>query len=151
MAKIKFLFRLKHYIYAGLREVLVYHHNSLEFRAKIFALIIAANENPQECEYLLVHEAGMLIYKDEERVNLLVVTTKEYVKKVHQRNGLNIDGLVEDIQKELRQLPRYAEKIDIMHLHPIIECCIDEDTSTYQLRMLEFLQKIKEDYTKEIA
>ncbi|MDF1879854.1 hypothetical protein JHD50_00825 [Sulfurimonas sp. MAG313] len=149
MAKVKFLFKLKHYIYSGLREIFVYHHNSLEFRAKMFALIIAANENPQECEYILVHKAGMLIYKDEERVDLLVLTTKEYVQKVHQSNGLNIDGLVEDIQKELKQLPRYAQKIDIDLLHPIVECCIDEDTSSYQLRMLEFLQKIKEDYSEE--
>ena len=150
MAKVKYLFKLKHYIYSGLREVLVYHHNSLEFRAKVFALIIAANQNPQECEYSLVHEAGMSIYKDEERVNLLVLTTKEYVQKVQQSTTLNIDGLIEDIQKELKQLPRYAQKIDIALLHPIVECCIDEDTSSYQLRMLEFLQKIKEDYLKEI-
>jgi len=145
----KFFFKLKHYLYTGLREVLIYHHNSLEFRAKIFALIIAANNNPQDCEYNIVHEAGMQIYKDEERVNLLLLTTREYVNKVHQTNGLNIDDLVEDIQNELRQVPRYAHKINIQALHPLVECSIDEDTSSYQLRMLEFLQNIKEEYTNE--
>ncbi|HIC42965.1 MAG TPA: hypothetical protein EYO73_01310 [Sulfurimonas sp.] len=147
----KFFIKLKHYIYTGLREVLVYHHSSLEFRAKIFALIIAANENPQDCEYTLVHEAGMQIYKDEERVNMLILTTKEYVNKVHQNNGLNLDSLIEDIQKQLRQLPRYASKIDIEGLRPIVECTIDEDTASYQLRMLEFLYKLKKDYTKEVS
>jgi len=145
----KFFFKLKHYLYTGLREIFVYHHNSLEFRAKTFALIIAANNNPQDCEYALVHDAGMQIYKDEERVNMLLLTTREYVNKVHHSNGLNIDDLVEDIQNELRQVPRYAHKINIKALHPLVECSIDEDTSTYQLRMLEFLQNIKEEYTHE--
>ncbi len=145
----KFLFSLKHYIYTGLREILIYHHSSLEFRAKIFALIIAANRHPSECEYTLVHEAGMQIYKDKDRVNMLLLTTREYVHKVHHKNGLNIDDLVNDIQKELQQIPRYADKIDISLLHPIIECSIDEDTSTYQIRMLEFLQNLKEEYSKE--
>lgn len=145
----KFLFNLKHYIYTGLREVLVYHHNSLEFRAKVFALIIAANRHSSECEYTHVRQAGMRIYKDEDRVDMLVLTTKEYVNKVHQKNGLDIDDLIYDIQKELQEIPRYADKIDISLLHPIVECGIDEDTSTYQIRMLEFLQKLKEEYTKE--
>ncbi len=146
----KFLFNLKHYLYTGLREVFVYHHNSLEFRAKLFALIIAANRHSTaECEYALVHDAGMRIYKDKERVDMLVLTTKEYVNKVHKKNGLNIDDLIYDIQKELHQIPRYASKIDIMSLHPIVECSIDEDVSTYQIRILEFLQTLKDEYTKE--
>jgi len=144
-----FFFKLKHHFYTGLREVLVYHHSSLEFRAKIFALIIAANQTPQECEYNLVHDAGMDIYKNKERVDMLLLTTKEYVNKVHQKNGLNLDGLIEDIQKELSQVPRYAHKINIHALHPLVECTIDEDTSSYQLRMLEFLENLKEEYTHE--
>lgn len=147
--QMKILFNLKHYLYTGLREVFIYHHNSLEFRAKTFALIIAANHYPGECEYALVHKAGMDIYKDKDRVDMLVLTTREYVKKVHQKNGLNIDDLVIDIQKELHHIPRYAEKIDITILRPIIECSTDEDTSTYQIRMLEFLQSLKEEYKKE--
>jgi len=145
----KIFFNLKHYLYSGLREVLVYHHNSLEFRAKLFALIIAANDHPSECEYTLVYEAGMNIYKDEERVKILLLNTKEYVKKVSNKNGLNIDGLVEDIVKEVRQIPRYASKIDTTILMPIAECSIDEDTSTYQIRMIAFLQRLKEEHTNE--
>ncbi len=145
----KFFFNLKHYLYIGLREVLIYHHNSLEFRAKIFALIIAANRHSSECEYTLVHKAGMQIYKNKERVDMLLLTTREYVKKVHRKNGLNIDDLIADIQKELHQIPRYAAKIDIASLYPIMECSTDEDTSTYQIRILEFLQALKEEYTKE--
>ncbi len=145
----KIFFNLKHYLYSGLREVLVYHHNSLEFRAKLFALIIAANPHPNECEYNLVFTAGMQIYKDEERVKMLVINTKEYVKKVHSQNSLNIDGLVEDLLKEVRQIPRYASKIDTSLLMPIVECCVDEDTSTYQIRMIEFLNRLKKEYSND--
>ncbi len=146
----KFLFNLKHYLYTGLREVFVYHHNSLEFRAKLFALVISANHHTNfECEYDLVRNAGMQVYKDENRVDMLVLTTKEYVNKVHQKNGLDIDDLIYDIQKELQQIPRYAYKIDIESLQPIVECSIDEDISTYQIRILEYLQALKEEYLRE--
>ena len=33
------------------REFLVYHHRSLEFRAKIFAAIISAKLNPEEDDF----------------------------------------------------------------------------------------------------
>lgn len=144
----KILFNLKHYLYTGLREVLVYHHNSLEFRAKTFALIISANPYPTECAYDLVHEAGMQIYKDKERAKMLLLTTREYVNKVHKKNGLYIDDLIEDIRSEVRQVPRFVSKIDISLLEPIVECSVDEDTSTYQIRMLDFLSGLKEERSK---
>jgi len=144
----KFFFNLKHYLYIGLREVFVYHHNSLEFRAKIFALIISANHKPGECEYAHVHKTGMDIYKDEERVNLLLLTTREYVKKVQNKNGLDIDDLIEDIRQELRQIPRYVSKIDPSTLYPLVECSNDEDISAYQVRMIEFLERLKIEMAK---
>ncbi len=143
----KLFFNLKHYLYTGLREILVYHHSSLEFRAKIFALIIAVNRHPNTCEYDLVFEAGMQIYKENDRANMLQLTTKEYVHKIHKKNGLSIDGLIDDIHKEVRQVPRYAQKINSDLLFPLCECTIDEDTSTYQIRIIEFLDRIKQEYT----
>lgn len=143
----KFFFNLKHYVFTALREILVYHHSSLEFRAKTFALIVAANQHPSQCEYALVHEAGMQIYKDEDRAKMLLLTTKEYVDKVHKQSRLDIDDLIEEIRNEVRQIPRYSAKIDISLLEPLIECTTDEDTSTYQIRMLEFLQELKKEYT----
>jgi len=143
----KFFFSIKHYVFTALREILVYHHSSLEFRAKIFALIVAANQHPTECDYDLVHEAGMQIYKDKDRAKMLLLTTKEYVDKVHKQSRLDIDDLVEEIRNEVRQIPRYSVKIDISLLKPLIECTTDEDTSTYQIRMLEFLEELKKEYT----
>ncbi len=144
----RFLNNLKHYIYTGLREVLVYHHNSLEFRAKTFAVIIAANQHPSECDYNLVFDAGMQIYKETDRANMLLLTTREYVQKVHKKNSLSIDDLIDDIRTELRQIPRYALKISPEQLLPLSECTIDEDTSTYQIRIIEFLERMKSEYSQ---
>ncbi len=144
----KLLNNLKHYIYTGLREVLVYHHSSLEFRAKTFAVIIAANQHPSDCDYQIVYDAGMKIYKEADRANMLLLTTREYVQKVHKKNSLSIDDLIDDIRTELRQIPRYALKISPEQLFPLIECTIDEDTSTYQIRIIEFLERMKSEYSQ---
>ena len=104
-------FNLKHFLFRAFREVLLYHHNSLEFRAKLFAALIAANEKYTECELAIVQEAGMSIYKDEDRANTLRLTVEEYLGKVVDDNGLAIDQLIETILLDLKKYPRYADKI----------------------------------------
>ena len=113
-------FKFKHHFFSAFREFFVHHHGSLEFRAKLFALIIVSNEEINEDSYLIVKKIGMDIYKDDDdRANLLMLSTKELVKKVQDHNGLDIDTLISHIQKELRIIPRYAKKIDIESLQPI--------------------------------
>ncbi|WP_373003359.1 hypothetical protein [Sulfurimonas sp.] len=139
-------FKLKHHFFSAFREFFVHHHGSLEFRAKIFALIIVSNEEISDDSYLIVKNAGMDIYhNDEDRANLLMLSTKELVKKVQDNNGLDIDTLVSHIQKELKIIPRYAKKIDIDSLHPIVDLTRDRDTISYQENILEFLKKLKEE------
>jgi hypothetical protein len=145
-------FRLKHHFFSAFRELFVHHHGSLEFRAKIFALIIAADDDATVDSYVKVKEIGYEIYKeDDERVNLLMLTTKEKVKKVRDNNGLDIDTLVMNIQRDLKYIPRYAKKIDINHLKQIIALTQDEDTKAYQENIIEFLEELKNDIlsTKE--
>jgi len=142
----KLSFRLKHHFFSAFREFFVHHHGSLEFRAKIFALLIVANEDAKVENYIIVKNIGMDIYKnDEDRANLLMLSTKELVKKVQDDNGLDIDTLVTNIQKELKILPRYAKKIDIKSSKPIIDLTHDRDTISYQENILEFLQTLKEE------
>ncbi len=139
-------FKLKHRFFSAFRELFVYNHASLEFRAKIFALLISADENPSEESYAIINTIGMKIYKnDEDRANLLMLTAEELVKKVRDDNGLDIDTLVSSIQKELKIIPRYAKKIDIESLKPIINLTDDLDTISYQENIIEFLEKLKED------
>ncbi len=140
--------KFRHHFANAFRELFIYHHSSLEFRAKVFAMIIAANEDASDCEFDLVTKAGMDIYNDEARTNTLLLTTKEYVKKVHDDNGLDIDRLVSHIVQDLKIVPRYAKKLNPSQLRPIIECSTDEDTITYQLNMLEFISTLRDDYER---
>ncbi len=145
----KLSFKLKHYFFNTFRELFVHHHGSLEFRAKLFALLIASNEHPNTEIYTIIKNFGLNIYaNDQDRANLLMLSTKELVKKVKDNNGLNIDKLIVHIQKELKIVPRYAKKIDIDALKPILNFTYDKDTLLYQKNILEFLQKLKNETLK---
>ena len=142
-------FKLKHHFFSAFRELFVHHHGSLEFRAKVFALVIAANEDSTVDSYVSVKEICLNIYKDdEERANLLMLTTKEKVDKVKEENGLDIDKLIASIQKDLRIVPRYAKKIDIQQLRKLLTLTNDKDTISYQENILEFLEKLKDETLK---
>lgn len=148
----KLSFMIKHHFFNAFRELFVHHHGSLEFRAKVFALIITANEESPLDAYQIVKDIGLNIYNnDEDRANLLMLSTKELVRKIKDDNGLDIDILVSNIQKELRIIPRYAKKIDIDSLRRLVNLSRDKDTISYQENMLEFLQALKEEtlYTKK--
>ncbi len=142
----KLSFRIKHHFFSAFREFFVHHHGSLEFRAKIFALVIAANEQAKVENFDIVQNIAMNIYNgDTERANLLMISTKELVQKVRDNNGLNIDNLINNILHDLKIVPRYAKKIDIKALKPLTQLTYDEDTVSYQNNILEFLQTTKDE------
>ena len=61
------------------REFLVYHSDSLEFRAKLITLMIASDSEINECEEKMLKEVAYKTYDyDEERAELLIDTVKEY-------------------------------------------------------------------------
>lgn len=143
-------FKIKNHFFSAFRELFVHHHGSLEFRAKIFALVISANEDIKPENYDIVKKIGMSIYKnDEDRANLLMLSTKELVKKVKENNEFNMDTLITSIQRELRQVPRYAKKIEIEPLRELMSLSHDGDTLSYQENILEFLRAIKEETLHE--
>jgi len=141
-------FNLKHYLFRAFRELLLYHHSSLEFRAKLFAALIAANDQYGECELSVVQDAGMALYSDEDRANTLRLTVEEYLDKVFRDNGLAIDALIEDLMNDLKDIPRYTEKISIDDYQKIVACCEDADNRAYQERIIELYQRLKDDYEK---
>ena len=142
-------FRIKHHFFSAFRELFVHHHGSLEFRAKLFALVIGANPESTVDAYIIIKNIGMNIYNnDEDRANLLMISTKELVQKIKDNNGLNFDTLVDHIQKELKIVPRYAKKIDIDSLKSIVELSYDKDIISYQENILEFLQNLKDETLK---
>ncbi len=139
-------FRIKHYFYNAFRELFVHHHGSLAFRAKLYALMIAVNEDATVENFIIVKQQALKIYNnDTDRANLLLLSTKELVNKVKENNGLGIDSLIQSILHDLRAAPRYAKKIDVDALKAFLEHTYDDDTLAYQKNILEFLQTLQHD------
>lgn len=137
--------RFRHYIYNSFREFFVYHYSSLNFRAELFALVIGVNPDAKLDNFLVVKQMAMQIYNnDEERANVLLFSTKEIVNDV-KNNIVSIDSLINKIQKELKHTPRYAKKIDVEALRPILSFTYDEDIFLYQQNILEFLDTLKKE------
>ena len=129
------------------RELLLYHNSSLEYRAKVLTLIVAVNKKITPCEEELLLKTACQIYDhDEERSEILVETVKEYFKKIITNNGLDFEHLIYQVEKETREVKRFAEKIDIDALMKFQECIDDEEDKIYQYRVIEFLTDLKKRY-----
>lgn len=139
---------IKHYFRSTFREFFVYHNSSLEFRAKIIALVVGANDACNTCDYDTVYEIALDIYhQDVNRATTLLHACKEYVNKVHINNNLGINELANDITKLLKTNPRFAMKIDTHKLQPLLKCHEeDADSVSYQENILEFLDTLKAEH-----
>ena len=128
------------------REVLVYHHSSLEYRAKILTLMISANGEICECEKQKLKEIAYSIYgNDQDRAELLIDAVNEYHTKIITNNGLDFEHLVQLVQKETKEVKRFCEKIDMELLMQLHECMDNEEDILFQKRILEFLQNLKDE------
>lgn len=95
------------------RELLVYHHSSLEYRAKILTLMVSSNEVIDACEEQALRViADKIYFDDSERAELLIDTVKEYHEKIVTQNGLDFEHLVQEVERESREVNRYVEKIN---------------------------------------
>ncbi len=118
------------------REFFIYHHKSLEFRAKIFASMLVANKNSQKTDLDELKDIATEIYpNDKTRVEILIATTLEFIDKCN--NELNLDALLFDIDKQLKHNPKFAKKIDFSHLRRLMSD--DEEETLIQQRVYEFL------------
>ena len=128
------------------REFLVYHHSSLEYRAKILTLMISANGEICECEKQKLKEIAHSIYgDDQDRVELLIDAVNEYHTKIITNNGLDFEHLVQLVQKETKEVKRFCKKIDMELLMQLHECMDNEEDILFQKRILEFLQNLKDE------
>lgn len=120
------------------REFFVYHHRSLEFRAKIFAAIIGARLDPDEDDFAILYEISREIYSDDEnRRAVLIQTTKEYVAKVKRKDHMTLDALLLSIDHAIKTHKRYASKIDFEHLRRLMTG--NEEETLVQQRVYDFL------------
>lgn len=138
-------FKLKHYFFNAFRELFVHHHGSLEFRARVFALVLMSYEHIYDDYFDKLKELATKIYKDDEdRANLLVLLTKEFTEKTNERH-IGIDETIAIILKELKIAPRFAKKIDIKLLKELSFLSHDKDINDFQTRILEFLSTTKDE------
>ena len=144
--------RIKGWFLSFFREVFVYHNSSLEFRAKLLAAMIGANQDMDDCELDILEGIAKEIYpNDEARVDVLVRTTKEYVKKIIDKNGLELNELIKSIDRELKEEKRFCDKINIERLSRLLVCSEgDEETQLTQTRILEYLQNEIENNKKVV-
>lgn len=138
---------LKRTVVKMFRELLVYHHSSLEYRAKILTLMISANGDICECEKQKLKEIAHTIYsEDQERAELLLDAVNEYHTKIITNNGLDFQHLIQQVEKETKEMKRFAQKININLLMQLHECMKSEDDILFQKRIIEFLQGLKDEY-----
>ncbi|HIQ46842.1 MAG TPA: hypothetical protein EYH57_04390 [Sulfurovum sp.] len=138
---------LKRSVTKMFRELLVYHHSSLEYRAKILTLMVSANGEICECEKQKLKEIAHSIYGDNlERAELLIDTVNEYHSKILTDNGLNFEHLIQLVERETKEAPRFVEKIDMTQLRELKECIDDDEDALFQERILEFLGTLKTEY-----
>jgi len=142
--------KLKIWFLTFFRDVFVYHNSSLEFRAKVFAAVIGANRKVDACEEKILEKVAAEIYPDDAaRADVLVMTTKEYVNKIVQNNGLDLNELILAIDHELKDVRRFCDKINLKQLRRFLVCTQnDEETQMIQHRILEFLENELEDFRK---
>ena len=129
------------------RELLVYHNSSLEFRAKLLTLMITSDNEINECEKQKLKEIAHTIYDDDqERAELLIDTVYEFHTKIVTSNGLDFEHLITQVRKEVKEVKRFCEKIDIGLLMQLHECMDDDDDEAlFQMRIIEFLQSLKDE------
>jgi len=138
---VQFYRKLKIWFLTFFRDIFVYHNSSLEFRAKLFAVMIGANKVFDECEEKILKEVAKEIYpNDDARVDVLIYTVREYVDKIIKNNGLDINELILSIDQELKEVKRFCDKVDIQMLEKFLACSEkDEEITIIQKRILEFL------------
>lgn len=131
------------------REFLVHHHSSVEYRAKILTLMVSANGEINECEKQKLKEIAHSIYEDnQERAELLIDTINEYHTKIETDNGLDFEHLIQLVERETKEVPRFVDKIDMSLLRELQECVEDDEDALFQERILEFLGTLKTEYKR---
>jgi len=138
---------LKRTVRKMFREFLVYHHSSLEYRAKLLTLMVSSSGEIDECEKQKLKEIAHSIYGDDiERAEVLIDTVNEYHNKIVTNNGLNFEHLIQLVERETKAVPRFVDKIDMDMLRELHACVDDEEDALFQERILEFLGSLINEY-----
>ena len=137
----------KVYLMSVFRQLFVHRHKSLEFRAKVFAAMLLAKKDQSEDDYTVIGELAREIYPDDKkRIEILDATVREYVKKAKNYKNLNLDSLLNEIDKDLKTHKRLIKKIDFSHLRRLISD--DYTDALIQQRVYEFFVSEVKEYSQ---
>ena len=139
---------LKHKIINMFREILLYHSDSLAFRAKLLTLLVVGNGDIiNACEEGKLQEIAQKMYPDDhDRAQILLEAVYEFYDKLTAQNYLVYDSLIHSIHDDVKRSPRFAQKID-PELFGLLRMCIDdEDERIFHDRIITFLRNLKDEY-----
>jgi hypothetical protein len=141
---------LKHKLINMFRELILYHSDSLAFRAKLLTLLVVGNgDTINACEEEKLQQIAQAMYPDDyDRAQVLIEAVHEFYDKITEHNNLDYDSLIYSIEKDLRQSPRYVHKIDTQLFSRLRVCIDDEEEQIFHERILAFLDNAKEEYGK---
>lgn len=135
---------LKTWVISSFREIFLYHYRSLEFRAKLFALVIAAGINDiKEFDFKELKVVASEIYpQNEKRQEIFLHATKEYIERILANPKLGFDDFVKDIDFETKVKKELKEKINLEHIKRFLKEDIVEEKKILQLRIYEFFEEL---------
>jgi len=138
----------KHKIINMFREILLYHSDSLAFRAKLLTLLVVGNgDTINECEEVKLQEIAQKMYPDDhDRVQILIEVVHEFYNKVMEKNNLVYDSLIQSISDDIKLTPRFSQKIDLGLFGFLKDCIEDEEERIFHDRIITFFQNLKEEY-----
>jgi hypothetical protein len=132
---------VKTWLLTVFRELFLYHYKSLEFRAEIFALIIAPScKSVKECDFETLKKTASEIYKNDlHRQGVFLNIVKEYMAIILRNAPTSYDEAVKDINHKVRTNKSFAMKINIEHINRFLRNDISEEKQILQQRIVEFL------------
>ena len=141
---------LKHKLINMFRELLLYHSDSLAFRAKLLTLLVLGNgDEINDCEKTKLREVAHALYPDDhDRAEILLEAVHEFYEKVTENNNLVYDSLIKSIAEDVKNTPRYTRKIDTELFGTFKECIDEEEEQIFHDRIITFLNDLKEEYGK---
>ncbi|MDR2635492.1 MAG: hypothetical protein LBC08_01545 [Campylobacteraceae bacterium] len=137
------------WLLTAFRELFLYHYKSLEFRAELFALIIAPScKSARECNFQVLKEVAAEIYKnDRHRQGVFLNIVREYIAIILRNAPASYNEAIKDISRKVKANKSLAVKINMNHINRFLRDDIPEDRRILQLRISEFL----EDQSKEAS
>ncbi|MDR0407466.1 MAG: hypothetical protein LBH45_00885 [Campylobacteraceae bacterium] len=134
---------IKTWFLTTFRESFLYHYTSLEFRAKVFALIIAPSyEDTKEHDCKLLKEIAADVYEgDKHRQDVFVNIIKEYITIILKNPSVAYDEIVKEINRNVKTDKKLSKKINTEHLKRFLKTDISEDRRLLQQRIFEFLEE----------